>query len=247
MQYPLEVSVSNCYSGGMANEMDALRLRIERLMKEQGRSARSLSLAIGQNSAYIQQLISGMRNKKPPSIQIMEAIADELGVSLAVLRGREPEFEELPEIQTVPLTVLLDRIGARPAYGQRAEDIKASAGKGSRIPQGYDDSRARKLVGGNLPERIQLVEVEGECMKNILFPGDFVHVDTQLSPEIGGVVAAVRMHDETLVKFLREKDGRQYLESKDGKIIMPLDQYIRILGPVVDVQRSIWRMIEEAQ
>ncbi len=247
----IDFARSACYSKRM--EKPPFRDLLRKAMGIAGVNQRELSRRSGKNISTISFTLRGKTwGDKYPPLDDIEAYAAALEIDPAILRGDkpfpdEPEFEEIPEIQTAPLTVLLDRIGARPAYGQRAEDIKASAGKGSRIPQGYDDSRARKLIGGNLPERIQLVEVEGDCMKNILFPGDFVHVDTQLSPEIGGVVAAVRMHDETLVKFLREKDGHQYLESKDGTIIVPLDQYIRILGPVVDVQRSIWRTIEEAQ
>lgn len=242
MQYPLEVSVSNCYSGGMANEMDALRLRIERLMKAQGRSARSLSLAIGQNSAYIQQLISGMRNKKPPSIQIMEAIADELGVSLEVLRGREPEFDPLPEVQTIPLATLLKRMGATPYRGYPIDDLEASAGQNAHVVQGFDDARSLGKRGDK-NEPVQNVMVTGDCMVDLIYPGDVVAFDTRVLPNPNDVVVASRFEGETLVKFLRVKDERQYLESKDGTIVIPLDQYIRVLGPVVSVQKSMRRLL----
>lgn len=182
-----------------------------------------------------------MRNTKLPGYPVLKALADVFEMTVEeLLAPSAPEPDEEPsDIQTVPLAELLKRIGARPAYGQLAEGITASAGKGSKLPQEYDDSRARKKYRGELPERIQLVEIEGECMRGLLDPGDLALVDTEQTPEIGKVVAAVRFYDEVIVKFLREKDGHQYFESRDKTVRIPLDQYTRILGPVVDVQKSI--------
>jgi SOS-response transcriptional repressor LexA len=82
-------------------------------------------------------------------------------------------------------------------------------------------------------------------MDGILSAGDIVHVDIEQTPEIGDVVAAMRFYDELIVKFLREQDGRQYFASRDGTVVVPFDQYTRILGPVIDVQRSIKRILAE--
>lgn len=83
-------------------------------------------------------------------------------------------------------------------------------------------------------------------MMKAIYPGEVVSFDTRKMPAPNEVVVAVRFHDEMIVKFLRVKGEYQYLESNDGKTIIPLDQYIRILGPVVSVQRSIWRILDEA-
>jgi transcriptional regulator with XRE-family HTH domain len=247
MQYPLEKSVSNCYSGYMSTGIEAFRHRIESLRKAHNISARALSLRIGQNAAYIQQLESGMRNSKLPGYPVLKAIADVFGMTVEeLLEPTSSQDSEVPEIQTVPLAELLERIGAHPVAGEFVEGLKLSAGQGSFLIQDFDEARPRKRRSAKHPERIQVIEVEGHCMERVLYPGDKVLVDTQRMPTIGEVTAAVRFHHDSIVKFLREKEGDQYFEGIDGTIV-PLDQYTRIIGPVVDVQRSIWRMIEEAR
>jgi transcriptional regulator with XRE-family HTH domain len=233
--------------------------RLRRLRIERGITQQEVAERAGRSRPWVTQLESGKRwaGKLPPHDDL-RLVADALSLTVDELIGERPlrlilenrpsyPSETVPEIQTVPLGELLRRINARPAYGQRADDLKISAGKKKgRVPQGYDDSRVRKRLGaGDLPERIQLIEVEGDCMLKALYPGDIVHVDTRQTAEIGKIAAAVRFYDQVIVKFLREKDGHQYFESLDKKIVIPLDQYTRMLGPVVDVQRGIDRILAE--
>lgn len=221
--------------------------RLRNLREARGIGVRELGRLTGINHATLSQAENGKRwVGKLPSYEDLSALARVFEMTIAELVDTA-EAEPLPEIQTVPLGELLRRINARPAYGDRADDLKASAGKKKgRVPQEYDDSRLRKRLGQtDLPARIQLIEVEGDCMLGIFSAGDIVHVDIEQTPEIGDVVAAMRFYDELIVKFLREKDGRQYFESRDGSIVVPFDQYTRIIGPVVDVQRSIKRILAE--
>jgi transcriptional regulator with XRE-family HTH domain len=233
-------------------ERETFGQRLKRFRLGAGLSQRKLALKSGLSNGAISQAESDtLWVGQDPSIDVVRRLARALEITIDQLSPDSDapahDTEDVPEIQTVPLAELLRRINARPAYGQRADDLKASAGKRSKakVPQGYDDSRLRKRIGGDLPERIQLVEVEGECMVKALYPGDIVLVDTQQTPEIGKIVAAVRFYDEVIVKFLREKDDHQYFESMDKKVVIPLDQYTRILGPVVDVQRGIERILAE--
>jgi transcriptional regulator with XRE-family HTH domain len=219
--------------------------RLKRFREAAGLSQRQLAAAAGIGShASISLAERGMGWDRIPSPEITKPLAKALRVPHHVLVGEAAEVEPLPDIQTVPLAELLKRIGARPVVGEYVEDLKLSASrKGSRIIQGFDEARPRKgggsgSGGGKTPERIQIIEVEGRCMEDVLFPGDLVHVDTQQTPEIGKIVAAVRFFNETIVKYLCEKEGRQYFEGKDGTIV-PFDQYTRILGPVKWVQRRI--------
>ncbi len=133
-------------------------------------------------------------------------------------------------------------MGATPYRGYPIEDLEASAGRDAYIAQGFDDARS---VGkrGDKNEPVQNVMVAGDCMVDLIYPGDVVAFDTRLTPNPNDVVVASRFEGETVVKFLRVKDERQYLESKDGKIVIPLDQYIRVLGPVVSVQKSMRRLL----
>jgi len=245
----MDFPYSACYSKHMGKPLfrDVLRKAMERA----GVGQRELSRRSGKNISTVSFTLKGKTwGDKYPPLDDIEAYAKALEIDAAILRGDkpfpdEPDFEEVPEIQTIPLAELLGRVGARPVYGEYVEGLKLSAGPGAKVPQGFDESRPRKGKNKEV-ERIQIIEVEGHCMENVLHPGDKVLVDTQRMPSIGEITAAVRFHHDSIVKFLREKDGRQYFEGRDGTIV-PFDQYTRILGPVVDVQRSIWRVISEAE
>jgi len=175
----------------------------------------------------------------------MAKMAEVLGVSMDYLLGKETGGEpedaapESEDINNVPLVELLRRIGARPTGTRAEEDIAASAGtrRGarSRIPQGYDEARRRKLL--EEVEGEQEVEVEGRCMEDRLYPGDAVIFDTRLMPNIGDIIVGIRFN-EMLIKYLRLKGDRQYLEAHNGEVL-PLDQYIRILGPVTWIKKRI--------
>jgi transcriptional regulator with XRE-family HTH domain len=103
MQYPLLRNVSFCYSGRMDMDIDAVRRRIEELIEARGTTARALSIAIGRNEAYIQQFVSGLRNKKVPGPHVMQAIADELRVSRAYLETGSDTgpVSDAPSVQEV--------------------------------------------------------------------------------------------------------------------------------------------------
>lgn len=217
-------------------------IRKGQFIRHEPMGLRELARITGINPSTISQWESGLRwrDKLPPADDVRR-LADALAISFDQLTGNMDKSlpEPLPEIQRLPLAALLDRIGAQPVYGEYVEDVKASAGRrGARIPQGAEDRRVTRRAREKTPERIQVVEVVGRCMEDLLFPGDRVHVDTQQTPEIGKIVVAVRFHDETIVKYLRGQDERQYLEGRDGTVV-PLDQYTRIVGPVTWYQRRL--------
>lgn len=194
----------------MGTEMDALRLRIEALMRERGRSARSLSLAIGQNPAYIQQLITGMRNKKPPSIEVMESIAEELGVSLAELRGMAVREVRAPlPIRRLTEAELFERFGIKP-YDQplSVEGVALSAGTGAGVPQGIDDTITRRVPGRRY---LWEAPVVGDCMEDEIHPGEVVIYSTRLGAELNKIMVALRDEEELLIKRLVVHNGAQIL------------------------------------
>lgn len=241
MQYPLDEMVRYCYCNEMnmtGDDPKGFIARVEEAREQKGLGRYEFSSAIGQGDSYWSVWITRHRERGGfPQGGIMSAMAETLGVSMDYLLGKQAT-DKLPEIQTTPLAELLRRAKAWPYRGRPIEGLKASAGKGSRIPQGFDESRPKTGRKKGEPDPIQNIEVEGECMVDLLYPGDIVVVDTRQTPDIGDVVVGMRFHDEVLVKFLREHEGRQYLESKDGQII-PLDQYIRLLGPAVLFQRRL--------
>lgn len=249
MSIPLVVD--RCKHDPYARNMETFGQRLRRLREERGISARQLALQVGLHPSYISLIENGKRAVDSTlKHRQMVAIAGVLGVSPDELdpgpsnQQIQEDEEAVPEIQRLPLPELLKRIGATPYRGRPLEDLAASAAsRGSRIPQGYDEARPlKKRSRGDSSDHYQDIIIENECMIDLLYPGDIVTIDTRQSAQPNDVIVAVRFNDELLVKNLRVKDEHQYLESEDGKTIIPLDQYIRILGPVVSVQRSIWRM-----
>lgn len=219
-------------------------------------SQRELSRRSGRNISTISYTLQGKTwGDKYPPLDDIEAYAEALEIDPALLRGDDLSLlgrtvEAQPEIQTTPLADLLKRIGAVPNLRLAEDRPFAHAGTdGAPLLQGFDESRPRRPTPKGKSkkdkdvERFQDVEVVGRCMEGLLYPGDVVTVDTRVLPNFGDVVVGMRFHDEMLVKFLRMKGEHQYLESKDGQVI-PLDQYIRILGPVVFVQVSIRRLLD---
>jgi len=178
----------------------------------------------------------------------MAKICRVLDVSMEYLLGTEGSergAEPVPEIQTVPMADLLARIGAQPATGGYGTSPNASAERrAAYLHHGAGGSRARGGRADASPARIQVVEVVGRCMERLIFAGDLAHVDTQRTPNPGDIAVAVRFRDEIVVKFLRERDGRRFLEGVDGTTV-PLDQFTRIVGPMVALQISTARLLRE--
>jgi len=147
----------------------------------------------------------------------------------------------VPAVQRVPLAELLRRTGARPYRGWPIEDFAPATGPGIRIE--HELVPARPLGKRGEPgEPVQQVLLVGDFLRELILPGDVVAFDTRLTPRADDVVVATRFPAEMIVAFLRVRDDRRSLESPDGHTSIPLDRDIRILGPVVAVQRALWRL-----
>ncbi len=220
--------------------MERFRQRIEGLRTQRGLSARALSLRIGQNPAYIQQLESGMRNKKPPGYPVLVALANEFQMSVdelldsagaAVPRRPLTDDEKRPAPwMTEPIESLLRRLGARPFDVQRETEQAVSAGKGKGMVQqeGGSGSRRRRRE----PDE-WVVRVEGRCMYPQIKPGEEVVVEPDVTPRIGDLVVATLDGDRFVLKHLVERENVQYLLPLNGDPI-PLDDLmeLRIVGVV---------------
>lgn len=253
MQYPLDIKLQYCYRNSMGEVLRGdprgFISRVETAREDAGLGVYEFSDVIGQAPSYWSSWMSRHRARGGfPKGDIMAVMADKLHVSMDYLLGKDVP-DSPPAIQTAPLADLLKRIRAVPNLRLTEDRPLAHAGRdGAPLLQGFDESRPRRPAPKGKSkkdkdvERFQDVEVIGHCMETVLYPGDVVTVDTRVLPNFGDVVVGMRFHDEMLIKFLRTKDEHQYLESKDGQVI-PLDQYIRILGPVVFVQVSIRRLL----
>ncbi len=246
----LDYNQCGYYDNHMIHE--TLGQRIKRLRLAKGLSQRELAKRAGLGShASISLAEKGQGwTGRTLSPDVSEPLANALGVSPEYLIGKvlaDEVIEEVPEIQRIPLAELLQSIGATPYRGRPLEDVEASAGSGSNffVPQGYDDARPLN-TRRDKNDPMQDVIVTGDCMADLIQAGDQVTVDTRQMPQINDAVVAMRYQGEMIVKLLRLEGEHQYLSSLDGKIVIPLDQYIRILGPVVWVQKGMRRMLREA-
>lgn len=219
---------------------DDWRQRIERRMQRTGRSARSLSLAIGQNPAYIQQLITGMRNKKVPSLQIMRAIADELGTSVEFLVYGESQQEAKDEKKPrrrYTREEIYRNIGAWPVVNDAIELVlqaSAGEGKGALIPQGLEGVETVPNITGS---QLYAMRVTGNCMVPEVRPGEIVHFDPDRIPEDGDLVVATQYGEKALVKWYEEQGTMQYLVPLDGEAIL-IDESIEVIGVIKKIERT---------
>ncbi len=239
MQYLLPNNLCSCYTVGMTIDVGRLRTRVEVLIGERGTSARAVSLGIGKSEAYIQQFISGLRGKKVPGQDVLEAIAAYFDMSVEELVA--PARIGASPVPRRPLTddELLDKIGARPYDSlDRIEGLAASAGPGSGIPQDIDDTIPRRRRNKRF-DRLKEIDVIGRCMEPELYPGDVVIIDRERAPVTGKIVVAVRDEEDLLIKRFVVRDGVECLVSNDGQEVA-VDERVRLLGPAVAYQRGLW-------
>jgi repressor LexA len=82
------------------------------------------------------------------------------------------------------------------------------------------------------------LRVRGDSMENAhILDGDIVIVKKQSSAEIDDIIVAL-IEEETTIKYLREKEGRLYLEPANPKY-SPIFSPFTILGKVVGVIRRL--------
>jgi len=205
---------------------------------------RELARRSGLRPSTISQWESGLRwrDKLPPADDV-QRLADALAIPFEQLTGvaDRPTSAMAPEVQRVPLAELLRRMGARPYRGWPIEDFAPATGPGTRTAHGLVPARPLEKRG-EPGEPVQQVLVVGDFLGGLILPGDVVAFDTRQTPQANDVVVATRFPAETIVAFLRVRDDRRSLESPDGHTSLPLDRDIRILGPVVAVQRALWRL-----
>lgn len=214
--------------------MECLRQRVREVRQARGISARALSRRIGRNDAYVQQLESAARNKKPLGVDVVEALARELSVSTNYLMtGREagttPATPPVRQIAEAPVSyepAQLQELGrvlvqaveqqrrprvARPATDTRRLPIVNAVAANEAMDHGqqtedYVEVPVWMLNGAKDPVIFRVV---GECLRDLgIFDSDLLVVDrANLEPRQGDVVVARINGEETAKRFYRV-DGR---------------------------------------
>ncbi len=219
--------------------METFGERLRRLRGARGLSVNQFAKLVRKDPGGISRIENGKRLVGTlPAYHDLVLWAEVLGVEVGELAGGVPQ-EAPPPRRPLTDDELLDKIGARPYDPiDLIEGVAASAGPGSGIPQDIDDTIPRRRRNKRY-DRLKEVTVIGRCMEPELFPGDVVIIDRERVPISGKVVVAVRDEQELLIKRFVARGDVQYLVSNDGREVA-IDERLRILGPVLAYQRSMW-------
>ena len=239
MQYPLYRNLCNCYSVGVNDGIEGFRTRLQQMRELRGMSARSLSIKIGKGEAYIQALESGLRNKKVPSVQTVDAIAEALTTTTRYLVYGKEETAEVTQRARLSKAELLRRIGAYPVIDTTiALEQVVSAGKGHEadIPQGLETIRDIEALPLPTGRQQYVVRVTGDCMVPDIMPGWTVRFDPDQEAHDGDLVVAAQDGERALVKWLDKRATLQYLLPLNGEPIL-IDEGIEIVGVVTEVMQ----------
>lgn len=232
-------TVDNCNRSAYGERMETFGSRLAELRTQRGISQAELARRVGWTSGYV-SLIEGNKRLVDalPRHDFMVRLADVLGVEVEDLASGVGKG-------TLPRRVLTDdelfaKIGA--GYVEDIpviDDVLVSAGPGSAIPQDIDDTLPQRSRRRHF-KHLRTLAVTGRCLEPELRHGDFVVIDRDRAAEPGKLVVAVRDEEEALIKRLVERDGLLYLATNDGRPDLPVDDHVRILGPVVAYQRMLW-------
>ncbi len=164
---------------------------MEALIKANGDDYATLSRLVGRNAAYIQQFI---KRGSPKSLGERERaiLARYFGVDEAVLGAPEPfSVRKTSRLQLVPRL----SVGASAGAGALT-DGESLAGQ-----VGFDPKWLRRL--GVHPEKLTLIQVEGDSMAPTLSHGDDIMVDAGAANlPLRDAIYVIRMDETLLVKRL---------------------------------------------
>lgn len=204
--------------------MERFRQRLQRLREQRGISARRLSLAIGKSDAYVQALESGLRGKRLPGHDVIEALARELAVSTETLVGEEESaFRAVVDVAqqqddvtdrllqiTDELQQLVSRrvvhnlrqanVGTLPA---RAIPVANAIAANEAMAHGRQIEESIMISGDLLIGIVKPVAfvVVGDCLRAALIAsGDYLIVDAANTTPRQGEIVAARLNGEETAK-----------------------------------------------
>ena len=167
--------------------LDPVRLRILKLMKERRTDLKNASVAIGRNAAYLHQFVY----RGTPKIltqEVREALAKELGCNAEELRHRRvPPRKPRSQPQSVEQRIRSIPGGQIPeGHARIAEiDVRASAGPGA-INEGLEEVKhvwffPENVIRHELRARtddLRMITIDGDSMEPLLGSGDRIVIDT---------------------------------------------------------------------
>lgn len=170
--------------------IDAVRLKLIKLVKDHRSDLKNVSLAIGRNAAYLHQFVHRGTPKVLPE-DVRAALAAHLGCAEDELRHtkrppRKPRRRSEPRL-TASTPSLPPGGGDVPeGYGRVREiDVRASAGPGA-IHEGFEEIKQVWYFPENVIRHefrartadLRMITIDGDSMEPLLSSGDRVLIDT---------------------------------------------------------------------
>lgn len=218
--------------------MEPLGQRLIRLREERG--MRQADLARRANLP--RQTISNIEVGRVvhPRLDILEVIAAALGITVDVLLGHQPPQ---PPVTTDALArAVAASVRELLTTDSRLRTVQLVPRVDGSIPA--STSWAMGDVYAELPAavagRFVALTTRGDCMEPAVRDGESVVIDTEASPRVGDVIAALIQGEWTL-KRLRHRDG-SWLLVPDNVNYDPIEidpNVTRVLGVAVGIWRKL--------
>lgn len=207
--------------------------RLEQKLRETGKSARAVSLAVSKNPDTIRNIQRGLT--RDPKAEILKKIAAELGTTQDWLLGGTDPVDERPAPEVspapVPFPVATSMPNDVPVHGTAA----ASHLRGAfQFDAGVVDyvRRPPSLAGA---KNAYALYVEGTSMQPKFDPGDLVFVHPDRPVRIGDTVIVqmeVAPHEiEASIGFLRRRTAETFIIGKlnpDADVHLPAAKVKRV-------------------
>lgn len=166
-------------------ELDPVRLKVLKLLKERGSDLRNASIAMGRNAAYVHQYVY-RGSPKVLSEDDRIALAEHLGVDEDELRHQvRPHPQTRPSRRARRVRANTDG-GPLEGFSKIPEiDVRASAGPGALL-EGFEETKDVWYFPDAMirhefraqAESLRIITIDGDSMEPVLSSGDRIMVDT---------------------------------------------------------------------
>jgi phage repressor protein C with HTH and peptisase S24 domain len=166
-------------------ELDPVRLKVLKLLREHGSDLRKASLAMGRNAAYVHQYVY-RGSPKVLSEDDRIALAEHLGIDEDELRHQaKPRPQARPTPRTRRVRAGTDG-GPLEGFSKIPEiDVRASAGPGALL-EGFEETKdvwyfPDAMIRHEFRTRsddLRIITIDGDSMEPVLSSGDRIMIDT---------------------------------------------------------------------
>jgi phage repressor protein C with HTH and peptisase S24 domain len=167
-------------------DLDPVRLKVLKLIKDRDTDLKNASIAIGRNAAYLHQFVY-RGTPKVLSEDDRAALADHLGCESDELRHKKAP-QRKPRKKAAPRkNVVRPSSPSAPPEGYMAVpeiDVRASAGPGA-LNEGFEETKEMWFFPDPVirhefrarPDDLRMITIDGDSMEPLLSTGDRILID----------------------------------------------------------------------